>query len=450
MRIKLNFPIRLSLLAQITNTRLCGDDTVIEYLSTDTHDLSRGDLFWALQGEKFDGADFTDDALTAGAYVLSTAKNATLKADSATEPILLYISYLKTNLDKLCHTVAITGSVGKTSTKEMLRALLSVKYRVHASRENENNLFGLFYTLLTAPSDTEILITELGMNCEGEISILSRAVSPDIGVITNVGSAHIGKLGSSEAIAQAKLELADGLRGGCLIIPNDEPLLSKAPASFTVSLTNGRSDLFVIPLLEAKNGTVFDAYHRGKAYIGKRLNIPGRHILSSFSFALAAALSVGISESEIDLGLCKIDENILRPRFRIIGKYTIYDDTYSASPEAMAEVMKMLTLYKRPVSAVLGDMLELGEATVSAHEKIGLLAAGLNYERLYLVGEHANDYARGAVCGGISKSRIHVNESARDLSVTAKAVIKNYNGEILLIKGSHALHLEKIAELLKE
>lgn len=450
MRIRLTSPLYLSDIANTLRCEYSGNDRLIYYICTDTRETYAGDIFIGIKGKSFDGADFTDEAHAKGALVISERKNADICVDSVNDALLILIGLFKVRLKRLKYTVAITGSVGKTSTKEMVGALLSERYKTHSTKENFNNLVGLFHTVLSAPDDTEALICELGMNHKGEISMLSSAINPDIAIITNIGTAHIGNLGSREAIAAEKLSVCDGMDDGICIVPFDEPLLASAKNKYTVSVGNQGADLCVIPLRESAKGTDFDAYTKSRAFLSKKLFIPGRHMLTSFSYALVASLLLDINDEELDTALTKIDEGILRPKFRTIGKFTVYDDTYSASPEATVEVIKMLKLYKKPICAVLGDMLELGRKSASLHRGLGKCAARLDCKRLYLIGTYAADIAEGAIKGGMKKENIHINKDVSRLDITAEAIKKKYKGEILLIKGSHALHLEKLTKLLEE
>ena len=451
MRIKLQTAVKLSEIAELFVKRNFNNDADISYVSTDTRELFPNDLFVGILGESYDGASFTAIANSIGAYTLAVNKDATIEAKSSDEILSRLIIYFKEKLTSLKCCVAITGSVGKTTAKELLCAICKHKYKTHASYMNYNNLTGLFHTVITAPDDTELLIVEMGMNSPGEISLLSSLINPNIAVITTVGSAHVGELGSRENIARAKLEITDGLlEGGKTVIPYGEPLLKRAKGKFTFSMSSPEADAFFIPLKLDNGGTLFDFYSHGKAVCGCRFNIPGEHIFSSMMASFAAAVLMGLSPREISSSLQNIKPTLLRPTFLTLGTHTVYDDTYSSSPEALYESMKMLTLFGKPTVAVIGDMLELGDSSAKLHRKAGKLAAELGYKRLYLIGEHVRHTREGAIAFGIKPENIHINKDISRLSDTLLAIDKDYGGEIILVKASHKMGLDRLIKMMKE
>ena len=198
------------------------------------------------------------------------------------------------------------------------------------------------------------------------------------------------------------------------------------------------------------DGTLFDFYSHGKAICGIKFSIPGEHIFSCLMAAFSTALLLGIPLRELSSQINKLTPDILRPTMLELGKYTVYNDSYSSSPDALRETMRMLTLYDRPLSAVIGDMLELGTSSASYHRDAGRDAARLGYKKLYLVGSDVRHTAEGAIACGIKKENIHINKDINDLESTINAIEKSYDGEIILVKASHSTGLDRLIKMMIE
>lgn len=451
MRIKLTIPLTLSEISELISGEIINENIYIEYISTDTRELYRGDLFIAIKGEYYDGADFLSEAEKIGAYTLSQNKSSTIFAENVDTAILKLISFYKSKLKNLRHTILITGSVGKTSAKEFLYKLCIKKYKTHATHKNYNNIYGVMHTVLSANADTEVLIIEIGMNKKGEIKPISLALWADIAIITNIGSAHIGKLGSREAIADAKLEICEGLNPTALtFIPEDELLLQKAKNPFLVSFNPSHYTALIMPLSISKNGSYFDFYSGNTFIKNLYLKIPGEHILKTFSLALSVAVKLKIPENELRKAMEEINETDLRQKFIQTANFLIYDDSYSSSYEALIETTKMLLLYKKSISLVLSDILELGKYTYEIHYKSGYELARLGIKQLFLTGNFAEYYRAGAIDGGMKKENIHINNIDDGYQSLKNEIYEHFNGEILLVKGSHKTNLHELIKLLKE
>ncbi len=449
MRIKLSVPLYLSEISIAVNGCGVSEDHLIEYISTDTRELNLGDLFIAIKGERYDGLNFISEAKEIGAYTLGESDEATIFTENFYCAILKLISLYKSRLSSLKHTILITGSVGKTSTKELLYSLIKSCWKAHATYKNYNNIYGVMHTVLSAKIDTEVLICEVGMNKEGEIAPISKALSPDIAIITNIGTAHIGELGSRENIARAKLEACEGIDRGITIIPANEPLLKNAKNKHTVALTPG-ADTLLIPLSLTDEGSYFDFYSGGIFLKNQFLKIPGEHILNSLSLALAAAIKIKTPINNLKEALKSIGKGILRQQMININGLLIYDDTYSSSYEALIATVKMLKLYKKEISVVLSDILELGEYSDEVHNKCGAELARLGVKRLFLCGNNSDKYKDGAISGGMKEENIHINNIDESYISLKEEIIKYYSGEILLIKGSHKTNLSRLIDTFKE
>ena len=333
MRIRLGIPLSIGKIAEATDGTLSANkDLLITHICTDTRELMRGDLFIALKGERYNGADFAAEAKRKDALILSSVGSTSDVFHPDTRLALLNLaSFYARNLPYLLYRIGITGSVGKTTTKEFLKLLLSERYITHASAGNFNNEIGLPLSILSAKEDTEILLMELGMNGRGEISRLSKCLEPDIAVITNIGTAHIGRLGSREEIARAKLEILDGMKNGKIIVPKEENLLSKIKEKETFSITDTDADYYI------KSGETasVEIYKRGEIFCSADFALPEEHHRKCLAAAAAAAISAGISPNQLSRGISLISRDNIRQTMFLAENYCFYADCYNASRESM-------------------------------------------------------------------------------------------------------------------
>ena len=456
MRILLGVPLTIGEITEATKgiSKLYDKNTLISHITTDSREVSPGDLFIALDGEVASGELYLDEAIKKGAFVLSrTGTRGITVKDTLVALGTLSGFYKRKKLTSLIHTLAITGSVGKTTTKEFARCICSVRYITHATKGNFNNLIGVPLTILSAPANTEILITEIGMNHIGEIKQISSFVEPDIAIITNIGTSHIGNLGSRECIAKAKSEITFGMRSGVVIVPYDEPLLSHLPSRTPVSYENVIQEGYsVITKLESEKESVCSFIRSGEKSIELKLQIAGRHNLYCLGMAASAMDIIGLTFNEIMRGVEKITPQILNRRFIMFKDFSVLDDSYNSSVESVEAALDTLKLYegvKR--SALLGDMLELGKSTEAYHKKIGRLAAMSGLTNLYVFGVYSPFIKAGAIEAGMNPLRIFQNSDITSPMITAEQIHKNHeNGEIILFKASHALRLSEICELIKD
>lgn len=444
MRIKLSYPLMLS---ELTENRLAPNDRLIEHVCTDSRLLKSGDLFIALKGANCDGNKFTDYALKHGAIVISEHENASIQVENTDEFIVRFISIYKSKISSLRKTIAITGSVGKTSAKTVLSTILSTQSRVHSTYENQNNLLGTLYTVLKTPKDTEMLILELGMNHQGEISMLSRAVKPDIAIITNIGTAHIGNLGSREMIAKAKLEITDGLNNGILIIPYNEPLLSDYKSSIRLSFDSDYdADICFSKKHGEKESDIYTFIHV-KSKCEVRIKGNDKRLQYAIGFALSVCSLLNLDMDLVANEASKIENWGFRQKVIDKNGYQIYDDTYSSSPEAVLYVVDYLLKENAKISCVLADMLELGEFSNELHVKLGTELAKRGIDKLYLFGPRAK-YISIGIENSKSKISVFINDNINSPETTVRQIKKTYTGEILLVKGSRNTHTERIIDLL--
>lgn len=445
MRVDLQIPLALSELSVLLKAPINATNVKIKTVCTDTREAEAGDLFIALRGENDNGEKYVSDAKAKGCYVLAESNFADIRVTDTSEALLDIAHYYKSKLP-LKKTVAVTGSVGKSTTVKFLSKILGAKYKVHSPGGNFNNNIGLPLTILSTPKDTEVLIAELGMNHFGEIKRLSECVNPDIAIITSVGTAHIGNFGTRENIAKAKLEILCGMDNGQLILPKGEPLLKDIENAVYVS---DDSSLSQFSLINSKDGL------RLTSLYGNINSIPffdtREHLIKDLGFALSVSLLLGMSEDEIIMGVRSINQADLRQRFITLRDLTIFDDSYNASLESVIADLKFISENYSISGAFLGDILELGDSSYAIHEKIGREAARLGIGNLYLYGKFASYTRRGAVDFGMDDRHIFMNEDINDPNTSAEQILHSHHpGEVILFKASHKLRLDRIADMIKE
>ena len=331
-------------------------------ISTDTRTIKPGDFYLPLKGVSFDGEKFIDEALKKGAVgAFCTGDNGTLRVEDTLEAYLKLANWRRNRLN--LKVVAITGSSGKTTTKELVASVLGEKFKVFKTPLNHNNEVGLCQTIFSAPDDTEVLILEMGMRGLGDIELLSKYSEPDITIITNVGTAHIGRLGSRENIAKAKCEIVKYQRGNVFIAKNDE-LIKKTVDFSGEKIFYSIEDVKILE--ERADYSKFE--YMGNIY---ELNVGGEYNIENSLSAIRTGLELGLTVQEIQAGLKKYSPIEKRWEAVTAGGYRVINDSYNANPESMrAFVDTVLGLYRDYV-LVLGDMGELGVNEVQYHRELG-------------------------------------------------------------------------------
>ena len=449
MKIMLDVPLRINEICRVLNSKLPDNISTtaeISSICTDTRECDRGDLFIALSGKSDSGENYTNDALSKGCTVISSSgRNAFIYTED-TAAALMKIATLYKETIAPRYTVAVTGSVGKSTTVKFLSSILKEKYRVHSTIGNFNNHIGLPLTVLTMPRDTEVLVLEMGMNHIREISKLSRSMNPDMAIITNIGTAHIGNLGSRERIAEAKLEICEGMKSGRIILPYGEPLLSGIKSGLYVGRNTSLSDFSLNDNIGGSYSfNSIESKIEGIEFFDKR-----EHLLCDLAIAISAAHMLMLSPEEIIRGVGAITSSNLRQRFIKMDDFTIFDDSYNASFESVVADLKYIHSFGKPTGAFIGDILELGDNAAAIHENIGHFAAELKTDHLYLYGEYAEHTSRGAISNGMSINQIYINKSLESPEVSISHIINNHSkNEIVLFKASHRLRLDKIADTIK-
>ncbi len=346
--------------------------------------------------------------------------------------------------------MAITGSAGKTTTKELLRAALSAAGRVHASVGSLNNETGVPLTLLGLRDYHDYAVVEMGMRGLGQIAYLVNIAEPHVGVVVNAGTAHVGVVGSIEAIARGKSEIFAALPGyGCAIFPAGDPRLAAHAAGAPRRLTFGEeedADVRLVSYRPAGAGGADVVLRVDGRDLAARVPLPGKHNAVNAACALAAAIAVGVDAEVAARGLAGARAADMRGQVRVIGGRNVLVDCYNANPASMRAALDTLRELagQRPAVAVLGDMLELGDDAPAAHREAGAQAAARDAHVIAL-GEHAGALADGARAAGGSA------EVAGDPAAAAAAVRQRSGaGDWVLVKASRGMRLERVVDALAE
>lgn len=433
-------------LAEITNAKILKneiDESLCFEISTDTRTINEKNVFLPIVGQNFDGHDFIEKAIENGALGYFTSKSIISSKVKfvllVKDTLIAYLTIAKYYKDKVHPiTVAITGSVGKTTTKEMAYAVFSQKYKTHKSALNHNNEIGLAQTLLSMSEDTQALIIEMGMRGLGEIELLSKFTEPDIAIITNIGSAHIGRLGSKENIARAKFEITKYLKPNGILIANKNNLLENINniKEKTIEFSLNSNDVEFIEM--TAEYSIFK--YKNKQY---RLNLPGDYNVQNSLAIVEAAKYFKISEKDIAKGLSEFKSIQNRWQIENYKGANIINDSYNANPESMiAAINNFLTLYKGRKILVLGDMGELGKDEILLHKEIGKKLHTMDFDILLTV---------GILSKNISDANSEKSKHFSDKKSCTTYLSNNLKaGDQVFIKGSRVMELDKIITDLKE
>jgi len=424
----------------------------IEFLgaNNDTRLIQPGQLFIVLQGAR-DGHDFIPQAIEKGAAaVLCSRKVGDYPAIIVDDPRTALGDIARAERKRIgCKVVGITGSVGKSTTKEMVATVLESTYRTAKTPVNHNNDIGMPMAILAMPEDTEVAVLEMGMNHFREMAYLSSVAQPDIAVIVNIGSMHIEFLGSMEGVRQAKLEILEGMeKGGKVLLNGDDAMLRSLPRRIEQSITYFGNDAKTCAVsysnVQEENGTLkFNVCH-GNQCFPVEMALEGWHYVVDAMAAIAVAVELDVSPVRIQEQLSMFRNMAGRQEIYEANGFTIISDCYNAGPESMAAALKVLGKRTGRRIAVLGDMLELGDVTWAEHFKIGRIAAE-NADIIYSYGPNANRVSSGAITGGINPVFARHFHTHEELSAALKRLAKP--GDIYLFKGSRGMHMERVLEM---
>lgn len=420
--------------------------------NNDTRLLQPGQLFVALRGAR-DGHDFIPAAMENGAAaVLCRRKVGDYPAIYVDDPRKALGDIAREELKRIgARVVAVTGSVGKSTTKEMIACVLEEHFRVSKTPANHNNDIGMPMAILAMPLDTEIAVLEMGMNHFGEISYLSNIGHPDVAVIINIGTAHMEFLGSQEGIRKAKMEIVEGMSPtGLLLLNGDDFLLRNLDRQPQQRITYfGQSedcDIRAVEVRQEGNLLRFRA-EAGRLSIPVEMSLEGRHYVNDALAAIAVALKLMVPVQRISEGLAHFRNISGRQEIFQAGEYTIIKDCYNAGPESMEAALNVLGNKPGRRVAVLGDMLELGDCTQAEHYKIGRIAAE-KADMVFAYGPHADRVRDGTITGGMPDDKGMAFETQEELVKALRNAVRP--GDVLLFKASRGMHLERALDAFLE
>ena len=449
-------PLSILQITELAGAKLDQGDgqSSVERIGTDSRTIKKGELFVALRGENFDGHKFVEAAAKAGAAGAIVdlnwkgkvpAKFAIIRAQDT----LIAYQNIAANYRKSLplKVLAITGSNGKTSTKDFAASVLGRKFRVTKTQGNFNNHVGLPRTILEATSQDEVAVWEIGMNHPGEVAPLAKIAAPDAAIITNVGVAHIEFMGTREAIAKEKGALAEAVGANGTVILNADDSFSKDIAGRTsarvIFAGTKEGTIHAIDIQQSADGsefTILEGAHQCRA----QLPVPGLHMVQNALLAIAAGRAFGLSLEEAAAGLASAPLTKARLQIKEINGVQFLDDSYNANPDSMKAALQTLVELDSDGKriAVLGEMRELGKETQRGHEEVGEAAAAFGIDQLIGIGEMGALIARAAEKAGLEKSQAvgSTSEAAELLLEIATA------GDLVLIKGSRLARTEDVIE----
>ena len=431
-------------------------DMIVDNITTDSRKAQRG-LFIPIAGERFDGHDFIKSAFDNGADAvishkeISYPEKAVILVKDTFEALADIARFYKEKY--YIKTVSVTGSVGKTTTKDMIAGALGAKLKVIKTSGNMNNEIGVPLTVFTIEKEHEAAVIEMGMSHFGEIRKLASVVKPDIGVITNIGMSHIENLGSREGIFKAKMEIADYFgENNTLIVNGDDDYLGtlendKQYKIIKYGIYSDRNDIFAVDIENHGIGGMSFTAVTPEGNYPVKVSVAGEHNVYNALAAICAGLEMGLDMPDIISGIENFKLTAMRMEIEKIGGITVINDCYNASPDSMRAAFGVLadTGAKRTV-AVLGDILEMGEYAPAEHEALGASLAQRGIDILVTAGENAAYISKGAKENGMNE--IYSFDSTDEAAEFVKN--KLLPGDAVLIKASRGMKFEKIYNAVKE
>ena len=445
------------------------DALTIGAVTTDSRQVRNGDVFWALRGGKRDGHEFAADAFqrgAAGAVVsrlmdIPTGRWALMVADTQ-DALRRWASWKRRHFTGL--VIAVTGSVGKTTTRQMIHTVLSARLKGTASPRNFNNHLGLPLSMLAIEPEHDYAVLELGASRPGEIKALAELCVPKIGVITQLGEAHLAGFGSRQGVAEAKAELLAALPPDGQAILADDPALRQVAHDCQARITwvgaGEQCDLRAIGVTTQQGQLNFRVVAGGnpgredlRAAVGYKFTVPvwGRHHLTGALVAVAVGRTLGLDLEQIADALACFQSLPMRCEVREIRGATVINDTYNASPTAMCAALELLREMEAPGRRIVvcGDMAELGTQSVALHWQLGKQVAEVAAADLLIAcGQFARHVVAGARAGGMAAGRtIACQQSEEILPHLGQAVVP---GDVVLVKGSRVMGMERVVEALEQ
>lgn len=443
-------------------------------VSTDTRTIQKGELFIALQGENFDGNKFLAKAIELGACAVVTNDEQSVPegavaviVSNTVQALGLLANHYRFKLG--CKVIAVTGSVGKTSTRTLIAEVLKTGLKVHSTIANNNNEIGMSKTILSAPEDSEVIVVEMGMRGLGQISYLTRIARPDIAIITNIGYSHIEILESKENIMKAKMEICEGLTDGGIVAVNSDDrklfdtCVKELPINnFIAGIQVRQDDDLPCPLVvsaydvkETDTGMSFGASlnrmgDRSEFSVPLNIGTYGESYIRNALFAIFCAYMTGITKTP---EMQKKIAEVIRERSAMDGrgaitetaKYLVMNDAYNASPESMENAFLNFSKKAKGHRKVLalGGMLELGKFAPGLHELTGKSCASYDFDRVFVTGDNADDFIKGAHMVNMNLEIVKCKDT-EDVERRLEEYLRD--GDALLFKASHSFGFEKVAK----
>ena len=441
------------------------DNLVCKTFSKDTRTIKEGDIYIGIKGENFDGNVFWKKALDNGAMgvivqniefdeqdIKTYQDKVIIEVEDTLQTLYKVASYKRDIYD--VPVIAITGSVGKTSTKDLVSNVVAQKYKICKTIGNNNNNIGMPFTILNAPNDIEAFVLEMGMNHFGEIHLLSKIAKPNICVITNIGTSHIGNLGSRENILKAKLEILDGAKNPYMVINNDNDLLhkwyeeNKDKIKIKTYGINEKSDTQAKDIQLYEDGSEYTINLNNK---NEKIKVPvgGEHFVLNSLCAIEVGELLDIQNDDIKRGIETF--SLTKNRMEIIelkNGIKLINDAYNSSVESVkASLAYMNHMKANRRIAVLGDILETGEFALALHKEIGKIVCENQVDMLICSGENAKYIVESAKENGFDEKNIYYFEDKEEIVELLKQMIQA--GDVILFKASNGMRFFEIAEKIK-
>lgn len=442
-----------------------GGESSVKYICTDSREADSETLFVATRGERVDGHDYIISALDGGCrcvlceYVpsgIAGRRAAFVTVENSFDAFSLVAKGYRKN--RPIRTVAITGSVGKTTTKELCASILQRATKLYATSGNFNSVIGMPMSLMEVEEDRDTAVFEMGMSMQGEIRRMTEAATPDIAMVVNVGSSHLEYLKTRDNIAKAKLEIAEGLReGGFLLLNGDEPLLRKYAKKgkysiIYIGIENRKGcDIYAENIKVGNKTTEFDLCFKGRMIRSLKFNILGKKFVYNAAFAASAALLLGAGEDAVRRGLELYIPSEMRQSISEKNGITVISDCYNSAPESVRAAIDTLSSLeiKGKRIAVLGDMRELGTDSERMHREVGEYAAKNGVDVLLTLGESGAYIAEGAIRYGMNTHCVFVERDTDNIEKLCLEIEnKMSEGDAILFKASRSLRLERAIERL--
>lgn len=455
--------LKISDVVKATNGKLlCGNiDAEITDITTDSRKVGCGMLFVPLVGEKFDGHNFLEEACKSGATAIITHKGEI--PENAGDTVVIGVDNTLFALGKIAAlyrsmfravSVAITGSVGKTTTKEMCALVLAKKYNIHKNKGNFNNEIGVPLTIFGLSDDDEILISEMGMSGFGEIDRISQMVNPSVVVMTNIGVSHIEFLGTQENIFKAKSEF---MKNACedivVIINGDDDILVAHKEDLgknvvTVGIENKDCDYIAENIAASSEEVSFTVKTKNGEKFDLTLPVPGEHNVYNALSAVALGELMKVGRDKLSEAFSEFVPDGMRMSVIETGDFRLINDCYNAAPDSMAAAINVLKRYDTRKVAVLGDIACLGELSKKAHTEVGEKVVQSGIDILITIGKEAAFIAASALENGMSDNNIHTFENVESALSDIRNIL--HKNDTVLIKASRVMELERVTQFLEK